>query len=497
MNAFPHIRYAVRSDVGRKRKNNEDSFGAFPAHGIFCVADGMGGGDDGEVAFSATIRAVETFVSAHPLPKRATYVAEDIQAGIHGALNTASRWILERSRNKHLKGCGSTFVGICFDASRPDVATALHAGDSRLYRIRGRAIQQFTKDHSAAELIGVKDEKDINPMFRGMILRAVGIQPVVELEATPVPIKEGDRILICSDGLYRMVPDKKMVALVLEHGNLDEAVASLVAEANAAGGVDNITVELIDVGPLPPARSAIPLPVDDVSTPRKASTTSAESHTRDTNGTGFGVPFDVESGDGHNSSGLQDETEPPTCATMTIPEAGDDDELDVGVLSDETVADLGDATVAVVPDVRDTMVVPPPKRPRRLPVRQMALVGAAVGLVFFGVVTGVLIADRRAANRRAKEARLAEVRRAAERELQLKQAQKIREEAESRANEFRVKAELRENEEAKHRARKEAEAKQEKLDTEVSEREKNARKERAARKNAPRAEVAHPASIQQ
>jgi len=260
MGAFSHIRCAALSDVGRKRKNNEDSFGMFPDAGVFCVADGMGGGDDGEVASAATVRAVETFVSAHVPPENAAYSADGYAIGLSRAISGASSWIYARAQEKHLKGCGSTFVGVCLDATRPSSALALHAGDSRLYRIRGRSIQRMTKDHSAAELIGAKDEADINPMFRGMILRAVGIQPFVEVERTPVPLKQGDRLLICSDGLYRMVPEKAIVSTVRSASSPDEAVKALVDAANEAGGVDNVTAVLLEVGELPAALPAVEMP---------------------------------------------------------------------------------------------------------------------------------------------------------------------------------------------------------------------------------------------
>lgn len=263
MGAFPHIRYAAKSDIGRKRTNNEDSFGAFPESGIFCVADGMGGGDDGEVASAATVKAIERFTKECPLPAKYTYPIEGIVSGVRAAINSASAWIAKRTRQKGLKGCGSTFVGICFDAAKPNTAIALHAGDSRLYRIRGRSIEQITTDHSAAELIGAKDDKDVNPMFRGMILRAVGIQPAVELERTEVQLKVGDRILICSDGLSRMVDDKKLLSIVRSGKDPQTTVEKLIATANSAGGIDNITVELIEVGEFPDPLPTSPLTNQD------------------------------------------------------------------------------------------------------------------------------------------------------------------------------------------------------------------------------------------
>lgn len=259
MNAFAHIRYAARSDVGRRRPNNEDAFGAFPESGLFCVSDGMGGGDDGEVASVAVVGAVEGFCKAHPqLPGRA-YRIDDVASDICARLNETSAWICARSHDKHLKPSGATFVGVCFDASNPSEAMVLHAGDSRLYRMRGRSLKQITKDHSAAELIGARNENEMNPKFRGMILRAVGVQPTVELERTPMEVREGDRILICSDGLSKMVDESAIASLLRDATDLEKGADALIDAANAAGGADNVTAVIVDVGALPCALPAVPL----------------------------------------------------------------------------------------------------------------------------------------------------------------------------------------------------------------------------------------------
>lgn len=297
MSAFRHLHGVGLSDIGRKRSNNEDSFGVFADVGVFCVADGMGGGDDGEVASAATVRAVETFIDAHRSPSGVAYSAGDFSDGICSAINDASSWICSRAKEKHLKGCGSTFVGVCFSAANPGEAIALHAGDSRLYRIRGRSIQQITKDHSAAELIGAKDEGELNPMFRGMILRAVGIQPSVEIERNPFNVRKGDRILVCSDGLSRMVPDKKILSIVRETASVETAAEALVAQANEAGGIDNVTVVLVEVGELPAPLPVVPMPKNPVGDkPDAASTLSAAASCQTTCDTSedTAVSFDVE-----------------------------------------------------------------------------------------------------------------------------------------------------------------------------------------------------------
>ena len=269
VNRFAHLKGVALSDIGCKRKNNEDSFGAFPEHGIWCVADGMGGGDDGEVASAAVVKSVDAYLSDLPTsPADGAYAGKQVAAGVVAAVEEASGWIYRRTKTKGLKGCGSTFVGVVFDATVPDAALALHVGDSRLYRLRGKELKQITKDHSVAEMMGAKDEKDLNPMFRGMILRAVGIESMVEVDQTPLSVEEGDVILVCSDGLSRMVPDRRIGEIIREGGDDVEAtVRSLIAAANEAGGVDNITVALVKVGALPAALPPVNIARNDDSHP--------------------------------------------------------------------------------------------------------------------------------------------------------------------------------------------------------------------------------------
>ena len=283
MSAFTHIQFAAKSDVGRKRKNNEDSFGVFPESGVFCVADGMGGGDDGEIASAAVVKEVATCAQSHVPPPNAGYFGSELVSELCTALNDASAWIFKRAKDRNLKGCGSTFVGVCLDATAPASAVALHVGDSRLYRIRGTSIHQITRDHSAAELIGAKDENSINPCFRGVILRAVGVQPSVEAEKTDLPLKEDDRIVICSDGLSKMVEDRKISAIVHASETPVEAAEALVAAANEAGGVDNVTAVVLFVGRLPPARPGVSIPHREVrEPPRPRSADSGDFDTSDT-----------------------------------------------------------------------------------------------------------------------------------------------------------------------------------------------------------------------
>lgn len=261
---FKHLSYSARSDVGLARKNNEDAFGAFPEYGVFCVADGMGGGDDGEVASRTVVRFVGNFLRSYPEPRDCAYAMDDLLDGIRAVVNEASDWLFVRSRSLGLHNCGSTVAVLCFNGAFPQTAFALHAGDSRVYRFRRGVLEQMTKDHSLAVSMGI-DEKRLTAKMRSVVMRAVGVEPVVRLDSTVIEIEEGDRLLICSDGLTRMVTDKRISAILKSSPTPEIAVPALIDESNQAGGVDNVTVIVVDAGKLPTPRPQVSMDGGDSS----------------------------------------------------------------------------------------------------------------------------------------------------------------------------------------------------------------------------------------
>jgi protein phosphatase len=251
---YSHLTSFALTDVGCKRKNNEDAYQVFPEYGIFIVADGMGGAEDGEVASKAIVdeltKTLKAFDPAKPLSCAAS------QAWICQAVNDASAWILNRSNERSKSGTGSTFVGVCFDPEHPNKAVALHAGDSRVYHFRNNTVKLVTRDHSLANAAGIKDEKDLNPKFRGVILRAVGLATKTEVEATPFDVAEGDTVIVCSDGLSKMVEDAVISKIVQPEAEVEATAQKLVEAALKNGGKDNVTVVVIRVGTLPEPVSA-------------------------------------------------------------------------------------------------------------------------------------------------------------------------------------------------------------------------------------------------
>jgi len=448
MSHFPHIKYAGLSDVGRKRKNNEDSYGLFPEIGVFCVADGMGGGDDGEVASAATIRAIEMFSKVSPLPPKAGFSKDSMIAGLRSAVNSASSWILKRAQEKGLKGCGSTFVGVLFDPCCPDTAVALHAGDSRLYRIRGRSIQQITKDHSAAELIGAKDESEINPMFRGMILRAVGIQKSVEVDVTPFQVKQGDRILICSDGLSKMVSDRQIASIVKGANTIETAVKELVAAANEAGGLDNITVVLVETGKPPSALPSVEL-VSSGSDEVADNSVYADRSTVDTSSE-TGVSFDLGAATYSANTSCRTETTGSTEQTaITIPEDDSESVADPGTFEAEIPLN-SDKTVD---EDSAKEVNKKPKRNAGLWIVAAAIALAAVAVVVVMIRESAVVPElsESVAGKAVESDSIYEARKAEELGLQRIKEERIRQEREAAERSVRV--------EAEERQRKENEAK--------------------------------------
>ena len=241
------------SDVGRKRKNNEDACLCIPERGIYCVADGMGGQAGGDLASEAiTTNLQQAFTKAAPeedaaLPRRLTLFRK--------AINQASKWIKNFADEKVIGQMGSTVVALIIDPRNPARAAALHAGDSRLYRYRKGELLQITADHSAvtalAAKLGVSPDK-IPAKYQNELLRAVGLAEAVELEKTPVEIASGDVYLLCSDGLDKMQTNEQ-IANILKAGAsqpLATVAQTLINAANEAGGKDNVTVVLVKAGDL-------------------------------------------------------------------------------------------------------------------------------------------------------------------------------------------------------------------------------------------------------
>ncbi len=223
---------AFRTDTGRQRSENEDSL--FVRAPIFVVADGMGGAQAGEVASKA---AADAFDRDLPDGPPEPVLRETIEA--------ANRKIHQLARaDPSRAGMGTTITAAIVDPAGEEVAVG-HVGDSRAYRLRAGRLERLTRDHSLVEEMRRKgqitDAQAEEHPQRSIITRALGPEPEVEVDVQTVPAAPGDVFLLCSDGLTTMVAEERIAAVLAAAGSMREAVRTLVDEANAAGGRDNVT----------------------------------------------------------------------------------------------------------------------------------------------------------------------------------------------------------------------------------------------------------------
>lgn len=249
------ITVAGTTDVGRKRAHNEDAFLLLPEEQLYCVADGMGGHASGEVASRIAVEELAEFFRLTGRDEEATwpFAGEPGRRLDENRLLTGIRLanvrILERSAtDERLRGMGTTLVCAHFDKAVESVIIG-HVGDSRAYLLRQGSIRQITEDHSLLNdymrTRRLTPEEIVNFPHKNVIVRALGMKEQVEVDLQREPLRAGDVILLCCDGLSGMVPDERIAEIVRQHQrDLKAGAQALVDAANAAGGVDNITCVL-------------------------------------------------------------------------------------------------------------------------------------------------------------------------------------------------------------------------------------------------------------
>jgi PPM family protein phosphatase len=231
------VEEAARTDTGRQRHANEDSY--YARAPIFVIADGMGGAQAGEVASRVAADAFDEELSGGSPEEQLAERARE-----------ANRRIFElASADASRSGMGTTLTGALLDA---DEVSIVHVGDSRAYLFREGELRQLTRDHSLVEELRRRgqltpEEAEEHPQ-RSVITRALGPEPDVELDLHTHQARSGDVFLLCSDGLTSMVREERLRATLDRAASLEEAVDELVDEANHAGGRDNITVLAFRLG---------------------------------------------------------------------------------------------------------------------------------------------------------------------------------------------------------------------------------------------------------
>jgi PPM family protein phosphatase len=233
--------FAAATDVGRMRKNNEDSY--LSTQPVAAVADGMGGHSAGEVASAIAIEELAALGSRGPWENE-TAATDDLKQ----AILRANRRIREMAAgDRKLNGMGTTLVALLEDGDMVHVA---NVGDSRGYLLRQGELSQVTVDHSLVqELVDdgrlSPEDAERHPQ-RSVITRALGIDPEVEFDLFTYKLQVGDRLLLCSDGLSDVVEPAQIRNVLLRVRNSQQAAWKLVTVANEQGGPDNITVIVVD-----------------------------------------------------------------------------------------------------------------------------------------------------------------------------------------------------------------------------------------------------------
>ena len=236
------MKYALLSDTGQARENNEDCARALPERGLFVIADGMGGHVAGEVASRVATESFILSVEKHPRPRR---IRQESAVLAH-ALDEANQAVLSEAHSSELHGMGTTLTAALIRGRTLSVA---HLGDTRAYFVREQMLRLVTKDHTVVGLMvrsGLLDEEEarMHPE-RHMLLQALGTQEEIEPDVFQVRIPARARILLSSDGLHDVVPSEEILECA-RVADLKQAARGLVNVANARGGPDNVTVLLID-----------------------------------------------------------------------------------------------------------------------------------------------------------------------------------------------------------------------------------------------------------
>ncbi|HUJ80837.1 MAG TPA: Stp1/IreP family PP2C-type Ser/Thr phosphatase [Candidatus Acidoferrales bacterium] len=243
------LEFGAQSDRGCVRENNEDSYRAAPDLNLFILSDGMGGLDCGEVASRL---AVDTILehcrkgqasASFPFTGLRIDGVSELTNRLASAVRVANHAVHSAAQHSATnRPMGATVVAVQFADERMSLA---NVGDSRVYRLRGEDFEQLTRDHSfVAEQMRqgrmTAQEADSSKLHN-VLIRALGVDPEVEVDASEELVLEGDTVLLCSDGLTRELSDSQISAVLRETEDAQEATERLIDLAKQAGGGDNIT----------------------------------------------------------------------------------------------------------------------------------------------------------------------------------------------------------------------------------------------------------------
>jgi protein phosphatase len=251
-----HWDVAACTDRGVVRPTNEDNFRISRERNLFVLSDGMGGAANGEVASAIAVEAV--FAASHENGSSASFgkstarseFAPDknpVANALVRAIELANRKVREEAmRDPASRGMGATIVAVHITGSRLALA---HVGDSRAYLLRANVLEQLTADHSlVAEQVRhglMTQQQAAASELQSVLTRALGMEEDVEIDADEIELLPRDSLLLCSDGLTRMVSESEIAGILGPAPNARMAAERLVQRANECGGHDNVTVIVI------------------------------------------------------------------------------------------------------------------------------------------------------------------------------------------------------------------------------------------------------------
>lgn len=261
------LRSAIRSDVGRRRTSNQDS-GATTGR-LLIVADGMGGHAHGEIASAMTVSAFTELEER--LPRDLSDI--DLNAELVATLEDATDRLSRRAgSDPETRGMGTTIVSLLLTGEQLALA---HIGDSRIYQLRDGELTRLTHDHTMVQQLvdqgQITAEEAAHHPRRSVLMRALSTDHAPEPDVDRIDIVEGDRYLLCSDGVTAVLDDDTLFRELNSDADPDEVVGRLVELANEGGGPDNITAIVADVVD----------PPDEASSPLRTAGAAAEITTAD------------------------------------------------------------------------------------------------------------------------------------------------------------------------------------------------------------------------
>ena len=247
------FRVGAATDTGRVRKLNEDAFAVVPEHGLFVVCDGMGGARAGEVASRMAVETITATLAdtgaASPSGAARREGYRPFTSRLAQAVERSNQAILDHAeQDEGHAGMGTTVVAALI---AEEIASIAHVGDSRAYLWRNGAVEPLTKDHSVVqeqvEEGLLSQEQSLQSKHQNLLLRALGHKPDVEVDLAEVPLRSGDYLVLCSDGMTRMVSERELAATITAIQDPQGVCDALLASANRGGSPDNVTVVIVEV----------------------------------------------------------------------------------------------------------------------------------------------------------------------------------------------------------------------------------------------------------